>query len=509
MALNGRKIIKLSVFVAGFSGIVMEYIVSTVASYLLGDTIFQWAVIISLFLFSMGMGSRLTSYIPDNEETFFVFLECLLAFVMAISIPLAYGMMSNLLAVSLILYGSAVIMGILIGMEIPLIIRINSSFEHLSSNLGSVLEKDYIGALVGGLFFAFVGLSKIGSVQLAPLLGALNWLMALTFFISFRPRIKKHFVFSAVVSGMVVFSMIPFASAVAEWGEERKYKDEIIYSRQSNYQKIVMTKWRNFFWLYIDGNIQFSSFDEYRYHESLVHPAMLGSPSRERVLVLGGGDGLAVREVLKYPDVESVTVVDIDPVITDLAKTHPLLVDLNEGSMKSSKVRVINEDAGMFIEKSSEMWNIIIIDLPDPRKPSLERLYSVEFYKACKKLLAKDGVIVTQATSPFFSPKAFWSIVRTIKEAGFEPIPIHTHVPTFGEWGWVIGARIPEDSFKLGIYKNWERFNLKTRFLDKDVLKTLFVFSPVNLLDRDRVEANYRAKPVLFDYYKQGLWELY
>ncbi|MCX7822307.1 MAG: polyamine aminopropyltransferase [Syntrophobacterales bacterium] len=506
--LTPSSIIKLSVFVAGFSGILIEYVISTVASYLIGNTLFQWAIIISLFLFAMGLGSRVTGHIKNDEANYFILVESLITITVAIFLPTAYAAVAYPVILHLVLYGATLTTGVLIGMEIPLLIRLNSRFEELPRNLSRLLEKDYMGALFGGLFFAFVGLSFFGPLTLGLMVATLNWLIALICWLSFRQVLKRAFIAVIALAGIITFASFPLGNALASWGEEQKYRDEIIYSEQSPYQRIVMTKWRQFFWLYLDGHLQFSSYDEYRYHETLVHPAMMGATSRSHVLILGGGDGLGAREVLKYPDVESITIVDIDPAITRLAKNHPLLVDLNDSALNNPKVKVINEDAGVFLEKSSHLWNVIIVDLPDPRTPTLERLYSVEFYRTCKNRLAKGGVIVTQATSPIFSPHAFWCIAKSVNASGLHAIPIHAYIPTFGDWGWVIGSEFPVEIFRSRLEKVWTEASLPLKFLNLEVLKTLFVFSPADRIDFQAVEVNSFFKPVLYRYYKQGIWSL-
>lgn len=508
--LSPQRTIKLSIFIAGFSGILIEYVISTVASYLIGDTLFQWALIISLFLFAMGMGSRTTGYIKKDEANHFILVESLIALTVAVSLPLSYTFVAYPVALHFVLYGATLVTGWLIGMEIPLLIRLNSQFDELPLNLSRLMEKDYIGALFGGLFFAFVGLSLFGPLTLGLLVAVLNWFVAFACWLSFRKQytLKKAFTILVFFTGITTFVALPFGKAMASWGEEKKYRDEIIYSEQTSYQRIVMTKWRQFFWLYLDGHLQFSSYDEYRYHESLVHPAMMVAVARSNVLILGGGDGLAAREVLKYDDVENLTIVDIDPAVTKLARTHPLLVELNNGALNDRRVEVINEDAGMFLEKTSRLWEVIIVDLPDPRTPTLERLYSVEFYRNCKRHIARGGIVVTQATSPVFSPRAFWCIVKTLGTSGLHPVPMHAYIPTFGDWGWVIGSEFPEEVIRLRLERNREIFTPPLKFLNSEVMKTLFVFSPADRVDLGKVEVNSLFKPVLYQYYRQGIWSM-
>lgn len=504
------RVIKISVFVTGFSGILMEYIISTIASYLLGDTLFQWAIVISLFLFAMGSGSRITGLLKTSEVNYFILVESLITLTIVLSLPTAYACVAYPVALQVLLYATTFVLGVLIGMEIPLLIRINSRFDELPLNLSRLLEKDYIGALAGGLFFAFIGLRHFGPLTLGLIVAILNWFVALLFWLSFRSEqpLKKGLAALISTAGLMALVSFPIGPAVASWGEDQKYRDEIIYSEQTPYQRIVITKWRQFFWLYLDGHLQFSSYDEYRYHEVLVHPAMVAAVSRAHVLILGGGDGLAAREVLKYKDVEDVTIVDIDPAMTRLAGTHPLLVNLNEGALNDPRVKVINEDAGIFLDRASDLWNVIIVDLPDPRTPALERLYSVEFYRACKKHLARGGVLVTQATSPVFSPHAFWCIVKTVNSSDLNALPMHTYIPTFGDWGWVMGSEFPPDILRLRVEKYWNDMKPTVTFLSPDVLKTLFVFSPADKIDSNMVDVNSNSKPVLYGYYRKGLWGL-
>lgn len=504
-----RRALQLCTFFTGLSGIMIEYSLSTIASYLLGDTLFQWALTISLFLFSMGLGSRLTRYIKANEPAWFVAIECVLSLAIALAVPVAYGVAPWPQRLPLVLYGWTIGIGTLIGMEIPLVIRINSTYEGLSLNLSNILEKDYWGALLGGLFFAFLGLPYFGMAYLSFLLGVMNFLVAFFFALSFRSSMPAKVFLALIITGCLFPLIYPFLKGITFWSEQKKYRDQVIYVEQTPYQEIVITRWHNHIWLYLNGHVQFSSYDEYRYHECLVHPAMNLTNNRRAVLILGGGDGLAAREVLKYGDVESLTLVDIDPSMTTLAKEHPLLVDLNNASLKDKRVRIINTDAGRFVQTppldTPGKWDIIIIDLPDPRTPNLERLYSLEFYKACKARLNPDGVIVTQATSPLFTPKAFWCIVRTMEAAGFHSLPYHAYVPTFGDWGWVMGSETPKDKALDKIRNSWKDGAVETKFLDHSLLSTLFIFSPADRI-KEEIRPHSIFHPVLYRYYRESRW---
>jgi spermidine synthase len=172
----------------------------------------------------------------------------------------------------------------------------------------------------------------------------------------------------------------------------------------------------------------------------LVHPALGLAANRESVLVLGGGDGLAIREVLRHPDVRAVTLVDLDPDMTRLGRSFPALRQQNGGAMSDPRVRVVNQDAYRFLETDPQRYGAIIADLPDPNGEALAKLYSDTFYRLCRRRLARGGVLVTQATSPFFSRDAFWCVARTVRAAGLKTLPIHAYVPSFGDWGFVLAA---------------------------------------------------------------------
>ncbi|GAB4006715.1 hypothetical protein GCM10029992_58370 [Glycomyces albus] len=193
------------------------------------------------------------------------------------------------------------------------------------------------------------------------------------------------------------------------------------------------------FRMYLNGDLQFSSVDEYRYHEALVHPVMDGP--RSDVLVLGGGDALAVREILRYDDVESVTLVDLDPAVTELARSFDDLVELNGDALSDPRVEVVNEDAFTWLREHTERFDTIVVDMPDPDATETAKLYSVEFYAMAAERLNGTGRMVVQGGSPYFAPKTYWTIAATLEEAGYAPAPYQVSVPSFGDWGFLaVGA---------------------------------------------------------------------
>ncbi|MDP6039995.1 MAG: polyamine aminopropyltransferase, partial [Candidatus Latescibacteria bacterium] len=407
-------------------------------------------------------------------------------------------------------YGYAFAIGVLIGMEIPLVARMNEAYEDLRTNIASVMEKDYFGALIGGLLFAFFALPKLGLTYTPLALGAINFVVASVLLWRYRSllaRPKQMLVaFWALGIGLVVlgFAIRP----IVMYGEQSRYRDRVVYQNQTAYQRIVMTKWKGYHWLYLNGNIQFSTYDEERYHEPLVHPAMKLAGSRAQVLILGGGDGLAVREVVKYADVETVTLVDLDAAMIDIARTHPAIVEANNGALSDSRVTVEIGDAGKFLEQSDKLYNVIIVDLPDPKGPDLARLYSREFYRLCKRHLAVDGVVVTQASSPLHARRAFLCIDRTMSEAGFSTIPYHTYIPSMGDWGWVLGMKTEEIAGKM-LEKNMLPLNFTTpsvEFLNADAMAGMLHFWKGMFDGVDTIAVSTEVEPTVDRYYRESEW---
>jgi len=507
-------ILKLSLFATGLSGIVAEYVLSTLATYFLGDSVLQWTMIVSIMMFSMGLGSRISKYLTGNLLPKFVTIEFILSLLSSLVAVCTYLVASISIYTGIIIYVLSIVIGLLIGMEIPLVIRLNDEFEELRINVSSILEKDYYGSLAGGIFFAFFGLPVLGLTYTPFVLGAINFAVAIMLFMMLWNKLEKSIRRRLVIIALIVVAIwltaLVTAESIIHFGEERRYKDQVIFSRQSQYQRIVMTQAKGDYWLYINGNQQLSTVDEVMYHEPLVLPVMSLHENPQHVLVLGGGDGCAVRDILKYEQVKDITLVDLDPMMTDLARTHPVLSELNMGSLEHEKVRVINDDAYKYLEKSDQYFDIIIIDLPDPKTIELSRLYSFEFYKLCHRQLRPNGLIVTQSGSPYFANRAFKCIQYSLEEAGFNCIPIHNQVITLGEWGWIIGSKSLDSVSLKNSLRGLTFEEVPTRWINNEAMLLMTSFGKDITLDpEETIEVNSIHNPVLFKYYMKGNWDLY
>jgi spermidine synthase len=490
-----ERALLLSTFLIAISGLIYELLAGTVSSYFLGDSIFQFSLVIGLFMSSMGVGSWLSRFIEHELPAVFIKLQLLIALVggfSAITLFYAFGVIENYTS---FLYLITTLIGAMLGVEIPLIIRILKDFFSLKTNVSNVFTMDYIGALIASLLFPMVFLPKLGILQTGLFFGVLNAFVALMTWYLFRSELKKRLLLYIVaVMGLLAVGFFNLGSYSA-FIEHRLYQDEVLYSETTPYQNLVITRNGERYRLYINGALQFDSLDEYRYHEALVHPAMITTGVKENILIIGGGDGMALREVLKYKNVKRVTLVDLDPRITELFKQNRALQQLNHRSFHDKRVTVVNDDAWKFLEYSKVLYDVIIIDLPDPNNVSLSRLYSKSFYTLVHNHLAFSGTMVVQSTSPMYARQAFYSIVNTIDSTGMEVMPYHAYVPSFGEWGFSLAMnhRIIMDDSKLP--KN-------LHYLDASQLEALSFFpKDMQAVDADVNTLMYHP---LMHYYNQG-----
>ncbi|MGH1339860.1 MAG: polyamine aminopropyltransferase [Aureispira sp.] len=507
-------ILMAALFATGLSGIVAEYVLATLATYFLGDSVFQWTIVLSLMLFSMGLGSRFSKRFEGHLLETFVGIELLLSILISLCALFTYLIMPYLTSLWVILYLMAIVIGLLIGMEIPLVTRINKDYESLRTNISGVMEKDYYGSLFGGLFFAFVGIRYLGLTYTPFVVGGVNFFVALLLFYALRESIARErkrwlqlgFVGTAVLIGIGLF----LAKPIVLYGEQSRYREKVVFTKQTPYQKITVTQWQGDYWLYLNTGKQLSTFDEWLYHEPLVHPAMQLARAPRSVLIMGAGDGCAIREVLKYEAVDKITLVDLDPEMTEVGKNHPIFQQLNQRAYFSPKLTVVNADAFTYLEQNKEFYDVIIADFPDPKSVEVNRLYTRSFYELCSHRLHPHGVFVTQAASPYYTTKAFRTIEKTVKSAGFHTVPLHNHIYTFGEWGWVLGMKEPPAEAMKKALQQFDFKGIPVRWINKESMLMMTSFGgdlvPVN---KEELEINTLHNPVLYRYYAEGNWSYY
>jgi spermidine synthase len=472
----------------------------------------QFSLVIGIFLSAMGLGSFLSKFIREDLIGRFLLVEVAVGLLGGFSALLLFAAFTYTETYSAVMVAVAAGVGTLIGLEIPLIIRIlRDRQESLRLTVANVMTVDYVGALVASLAFPFLLVPHLGLMRAAFLTGLLNlgvgWL-GLGFF---RAEIARP---GRLRATLIAGSLLLLGGAIGSehlvtFLEERVYPDEIVYARQTRYQRLVITRWRDDTRLFIDGNLQFSSRDEHRYHESLVHPAMGMVPAPRRVLILGGGDGMAARECLKYPRLERVDLVDIDPEMTRIFSEVPLLAALNSNALKDPRVHVHNLDAMQYVKDDARSYDVILMDLPDPSGLSIGKLYTTSFFTLAARRLTPRGILAVQSSSPFFAAKAYWCIVNTLgavavpgkgEGARLNVLPYHANVPSFGVWGFVLASAEKLDP---------ERASLKvpTRYLNKELMPRLFAF-PADMA-RQQTEVNRLNSQVLVQYYSEGYRQFY
>src|SRR5688500_3440461 len=385
----------LNVLIVATCGLIYELLAGTLASYVLGDSVTQFSLIIGIYLFAMGVGSWLSRFIEKGLARRFVDIELAVAILGGFSAPLLFLTFARVSYFYAVLYFLVFAIGVFVGLEIPLLLRILKDKVEFKELVSRVLAFDYIGALLASILFPILFVPRLGLIRTSLVFGMLNAGVALWGTWLLRPLIKGSInglrIRAGVVLVLLLISLVK-ANTITSMAEDEMFADEIIYSKDTPYQRIVITRGRAGFQLFLNGNLQFSSTDEYRYHEALVHPAMLVAGNPRRVLVLGGGDGLAVREILKYPSVERVTLVDLDPDMTNLSSRFPLLASLNQRAFDDPRVQVVNEDAFIWIEETNEQpYDTAILDFPDPNTFALGKLYTTRFYRLLRTRLTANA----------------------------------------------------------------------------------------------------------------------
>lgn len=493
--MNRTPVLFLNVLIIATCGLVYELLAGTLASYVLGDSVTQFSLIIGIYLFALGVGAWISRFIETGLARKFIEVELAVALLGGASAPLLFLSFSRLSYFHAVLYGVVFAIGVLVGLELPLLMRILKDVLDFKELVSRVLTFDYVGALIASLLFPLFLVPKLGLVRTSLVFGLLNAGVGLWATWFMRPLIKGEVTGlrgrAVIVIALLVIGLIK-ANALTTLAEDELFADEIIYTRTTQYQRIVVTRGRAGFQLFLNGHLQFSSADEYRYHEALVHPAMMLAGSPRNVLVLGGGDGLALREILLYPSVESVTLVDLDPAMTKLSEAFSPLAELNKHSFADPRLHVVNEDAMIWLDAARGPYDAAIVDFPDPNTFALGKLYTTRFYRLLKASLTPDAAVSVQCTSPLFARSSYWCIVKTIEAAGFAVRPYQTAVPSFGVWGFALARVAPFDAPT--------RAPAGLRFLDDQAIAALFVLP--SDLSAVPVEINRLDNQTLVRYYE-------
>ncbi|MBF0369051.1 MAG: polyamine aminopropyltransferase [Magnetococcales bacterium] len=551
-------LLALSMFFTGASGLVAEFLLATVSTYILGSSIEQFSITFGVMLGFMGVGGWVQKFFSDSRLIEkFILLEILLAWLTGFA-PLAIYTAFGLLEDHFLLVQYFFIMGIgfLIGFEIPFVIRINEKYARtLKSNLAVVTAADYLGAFVFTFVWVYWFLGRFPLTEIGFLVAGINFFVAIITALYFAKQRLVSLKWSLLILILGTAASLLFGyHHNRAWNldlEQRLYEDRIVLAETTPYQRLVLTHRKRLdeYRFYINGNLQFSSLDEVRYHELLVHPVMALVESPKRVLVLGGGDGLAVRELLKYTRIEAITLVELDPRMVQLFSTHPLLTRLNQEAFRDARVRVeetpgiesdgvkgiyqetgrvdpktqlaetrwvagvevIHIDADLFLNTPSadqSPWDVVIIDFPDPSSVELAKLYSKEFYLKLRRVLAPQGMVAVQSTSPYHAKEVFLTIGRTLAAAGFQTLPYHANIPSFGEWGWHLAwipGRLPDRiSQPISQLQGW---SVPTAFLTVELFRAATVFGKGELDSHSR-EVSTLMNPILLDDYLRAGWQM-
>lgn len=492
----------LNVIIIATCGLIYELLAATVSSYVLGDSVTQFSLIIGIYLSAMGVGSWLSGFLDKDLARKFIEIELAVAILGGLSAPILFLGFAKLSYFNLLLYGVVFAIGTLVGLEIPLLMRILKDELDFKALVARVLALDYIGALVASLLFPLFLVPKLGLVRTSLLFGVLNAVVGIWATWILENLLKKNIIIYLRGAGFVIILLLAIAFIKADYitslAEDSLFVDNIIYTKSSSYQRIVVTKGKTGYSLFLNGNLQFNSFDEYRYHEALVHPAFAAfGGEAKRILVLGGGDGLAVREILKYKSVENITLVDLDPDMTSVSKRVAALAELNKNSFDDPRVHVINADAFVWIDNNqTEPFDVAIVDFPDPNNFALGKLYTSRFYNLLKAKLKPDSAIVIQCTSPLMARQSYWCIIKTLEAAGFTVKPYQTTVPSFGIWGYALAKLQPFEAPK----KVPE--NVELKFLNDDSLALLFNFTADTSRPNEEIEINRLDNQALVRYYE-------
>lgn len=493
--LADQRLLLFSIFIIAGCSLIYELLISSLSTYLLGSGVIHYSVTIGLFLFFMGVGAWLAQFIRTELLDKFIRIEIALGLIGGFSAVLLYAAYAwteyyypaMLIVIALI--------SILVGMEIPILTRVIEQNKGIRKGLSEVLATDYIGALLASLLFPFILLPYLGHLLTAFAIGAVNVIVALVVVWHFRKRLNypKLLLLSAIGGIALLVISSQFSANFIRILDRSLYQDPVIYSKQSKYQKIVVTERGNDLRLFLNGSLQFSSMDEYRYHEPLVHLPASHSRVLEKALVIGGGDGLAIKQLLLYPSLKDIKLVDLDSEVTTLSKQFSKIKVLNNNALDDSRVTIYNQDAWNWLDQQGDLFDVIIVDLPDPSTVDVARLYTHEFYKKVERRLSIGGVMITQASSPWVQRRAFWSIASTLNSVFSSVNMVYSQVPSFGPWGYIMASNRSA--------KKYRKIPEGTRYISDDNWE--FTLEHPNDLPPLSLDVNHLQTLILMQYYNE------
>ncbi|WP_330458968.1 polyamine aminopropyltransferase [Streptomyces sp. NBC_00820] len=472
---TGRFLVLACVFVCAACGLVYELELVAFASYLIGDSVTQASVVLSVMVFAMGIGSLAAKRLRWHAAAGFGAIETALALVGGCSAMALYavfawtggwgGVWADGPRCLLVAFSLAI--GLLVGAEVPLLMELIQRIrrQDVGGAVADLFAADYVGALVGGLAFPFLLLPFLGQLTGALLTGTVNVVAGGALVLGLFGRdLTRRARWTLFVVGLTVLGVLATAAALADEFERAArhavYGADVRVALQTGVQEVVLTGGTDGrpLDLFLDGRLRVGGHDERRYHEALVAPAMSGPHAR--VLILGGGDGLAAREVLRRRDVRRVDVVELDAGLVRLARSDPGLSALNGHAYDDPRVRVTTADAlGWLRRAPGGRYDVVVADLPDPGITASTKLYSQEFYGLARRALAPDGRLVVHAGPVVTRPRVFWTVARTLRAAGFAATPYRVlgHDPGFTagpdrsagatrtphDWGFLLSAPGP------------------------------------------------------------------
>ncbi len=546
----------LTMAVLAGCGLIYEYLLSHYAGRVLGVMESTIYTMIGLMIVSMGLGAFAARKVRCAFNGF-VYLELIIALLGASAILIIGGLIAltqllpTIIADTFALppdvlpkgglfkqlhflafnspYFFGVVLGFFIGMEIPLIARIREQIhgQHLANNLGTIYGADYIGAGIGAaiwvLFLLTLDISKA-----AALTASLNLIAGSFFIFRYWHKLlwRKTFASLHVVFAFIILLLFNYGNQWLNQMNSLLYLDKVVHSQKTRYQQLTFTErhmgihstlaQKSILNFYLNGRLQFSSLDEHIYHDYLVAPVMAGSARNNNILIIGGGDGLALRDVLKYSPTH-VTLIDLDNELIDIFQTPtkhlPLglakqIAQLNQGSLQDKRVNIKRADAFIAINdllNAGQVFDAIIVDLPDPSHPDLNKLYSVNFYARLKQLLSGDGLIAIQSTSPYHAKNSFISIGKTLSAAHYVHVQqYHDNVPSFGEWGWTIAAKM--GASPLTRLKKLDKLPIEHRWLNLASLKAAFAFPKGFYRDKEHIAINVLGSHTIYKLHQQA-WQ--